>query len=252
MANNNFEHQFISKDLDAYKGMKVEEYVFCRLKNYHGEMQEYKLDFITLPDDIVSPRPVVIFIHGGGFVQPYNRRQAYIPIFAKSLTQAGYTVVSPDYPIFDDIVQRSMWNETLGADRAAEAAHLAYLYIKENADALKVDVERIALMGGSAGGMTGFYLLEHYDDDFKLFANCWGPPMHVIPDVSKFPPTISIHGTADETVPYELEIPIQSSFEDQGIPHKLITLENEGHTPMNRFSEFIPTLLEWLDKYMNV
>ena len=73
-----------------------------------------------------------------------------------------------------------------------------------------------------------------------------------MPDVTKFPPTVSIHGTDDITVSYELELPIQDAFEKAGIPHKLITLEGSGHTPIKRFNEYISTVIEWLDKYMNL
>lgn len=250
MINNDLEREFITKDLVAYEGMQVEEYTFCQLENYHGDMQDYKLDVITSPEKSDKPLPVVIFVHGGGFIQPYNKRQKYIPRFAKVLTKAGYAVVSPDYPAFDDIEHRATWNETLGADRAAEAVHLAYLYVKDNAERFNFDAEHIAVMGGSAGGMACFYLLEFYNDNFKVFGNCWGSPWDRVPNVTKFPPTVSIHGTADKKVSYELEIPIQDAFEKAGIPHELITLEDAPHTPMGHFETFIPVVLEWLDKYM--
>ena len=244
------EREFVTKDLVPYQGMNVEEYTFCQLENYHGEMQDYKLDVITLPEACEKPRPVVIFVHGGGFVQPHNKRQGYIPTFAKALTKAGYAVVSPDYPIFDNGAHRATWNETLGADRAAEAVHLAYLYVKENAEKFNFDADRIAVMGGSAGGMTCFYLLEFYNDSFRFFGNCWGSPWHRLPDVTKFPPTVSIHGTADQTVKFELELPIQEALEKAGIPHKLIAVEDAPHTPMKQFSTYISTVIEWLDRYM--
>lgn len=244
------ERQFVTKTLDAYEGMRLEEYTFCQLENYHGEMQDYKLDVITSPEESDTPRPVVIFVHGGGFVQPHDKRQGYIPTFARALTKAGYAVVSPDYPIFDNGEHRATWNKTMGADRAAEAVHLAYLYVKENAEKFNFDAEHIAIMGGSAGGMTCFYLLEHYNDEFKMFGNCWGTPWTGVPDVTSFPPTVSIHGTADKAVAYELEAPVQAALEKAGIPHKLITIEDAPHTPMRYFETFIPTVLEWLERYM--
>ena len=244
------ERKFVSDSLAAYEGMRLEEYSFCKLNDYSGEIKDYKLDIITSPEDSGSPRPVVIFVHGGGIVQPHNKRQGYIPVFAKALTKAGYAVVSPDYPIFDNSEQRSAWNDSLGADRAAEAVHLAYLYVKENAERFNFDAERIAVMRGSAGGMTCFYLLEHYDDSYIMFGNCWGAPWRGVPDVRKFPPTVSIHGTADQAVDYELEAPIQDGLEKAGIPHILITLEDAPHTPMKHFSTFMPIMLEWLEKYM--
>ena len=250
MSNVNPESQFVTKDLAAYAGTVVEEYTFCQMENYHGQVQDYKLDVITAPEAASSPRPVVIFVHGGGFVQPNDKRQGYIPVFAKALTKAGYAVVSPDYPVFDDHAHRATWNKTAGADRAAEAVYLAYQYVKANAERLNLDAEHIAVMGGSAGGMACFYLLEHYDVDVKMFGNCWGSPRYQPIDVSSFPPTLSIHGTADPTVPYELELPIQDDFARFGVPHELVSVEGAGHTPMKHFQTYIPTVIEWLDRYM--
>ena len=222
----NPELQFKLKSLATYDGMKLDEYSFVYMENYKGEQQEYKLDVIAPLEKSEAPRPVVIFVHGGGFAQPCDKRQAYIPMFAHHLTKAGYVVVSPDYPIFDDADQRAAYTgNDRGAARAAEAVHMAYLYIQQNAEGLHLDADRIAIMGGSAGGMTGFYLLDHYDDKFRMFGNCWGAPKGYMPDVTKFPPTLSIHGTADQAVPYELEAPIQAAFEAAGIDHELITLE---------------------------
>ena len=112
------------------------------------------------------------------------------------------------------------------------------------------DSEHIAIMGGSAGGMTCFYLLEHYNDEFKMFGNCWGAPWAVSPDVSEFPPTLSIHGTADMAVDYSLELPIQENFEKAGIPHRLITLDGAAHTPLSHFTVYMPIVLQWLKTYL--
>lgn len=244
------EHEFITKGLAGYDGMEVREYTFCKLENYNGDLQDYTLDLITRQSYDKKPLPVVFFIHGGGFLQPHDKRQGYISIFARELTRVGYAVVSPDYPIFDNVAQRSAWNATMGADRAAEAVHLAYLYIRENAERLNLDADRIALMGGSAGGMTGFYLLGHYNDNIRAFINCWGAPQGFSPCVSGFPPTLSIHGTADTLVRYELELPIQADLEKAGVVHELITLEGAGHTPMKFFATYIQSVIDWLDKYM--
>lgn len=249
IMNTDPERKFISNGIVAYDGMNLEEYVFCSLENYKGELQDYKLDIITSQKPSDKPIPVVIFVHGGGFVQPHDKRQGYIPTFARALTNAGYAVVSPDYPVFDNSAQREAWNDTLGADRAAEALHLAYEYVKANANKFNFDSERISIMGGSAGGMACYYLLEFYDDEYKLFGNCWGAPWRYTPDVSGFPPTVSVHGTADQAVSYALEAPIHAALDKEGIPNILVTLEDAPHTPMKHFDKFIPVIIEWLNKY---
>lgn len=240
------ENEINTRNDRLYSGMKLQEYPFAILRNSHGEPQTYYLDVIDAPEKSDSPRPVVIFVHGGGFVNHCDKRQGYIPVFARELTKAGYLVISPDYPVFDDVDQRDACGGfKAGADHAAEAVHETYLYIQQNAEALNADPSRVAIMGGSAGGMTAFSAIAKYNDKYRLFVNCWGSPKD-LPDLIDFPPVLSIHGTADQSVDYNLEIPIQDRLEALGIRHQLITLEGSRHTPMDRFREFVPAVLTYL------
>ena len=105
-------------------------------------------------------------------------------------------------------------------------------------------------MGGSAGGMAGFFAIADWEDHYRAFVNLWGAPKEA-PDLTKFPPTLSVHGTADKAVSYEWELPIQQRLEELHSPHELITLEGSGHTPLDRMDEFLPQAMKLLDKYLH-
>ena len=247
----NPEAEFQTHDTSKYAGMDLQEYPFATLQNNYGKEETYCLDVISSPEKSQSPCPVVIFIHGGGFVKNNDKRQGYIPVFARALTKAGYIVVSPDYPIYENRQDRNDdGGDKTAADRAAVAIHAAYEYVQQNAKKFNMDAARVALMGGSAGGMTGFAAIANYSDPYRLFVNCWGAIKHELPDMSSFPPVLSIHGTEDQLVDYELELPIQAKLEELGIRHELITLEGARHTPMGRFDEFIPKVLAYLEETM--
>lgn len=246
----NPEIEFRNKFKPDYSGMVLTELSFAEMTDHGGERHTYKLDLITPPVQPEQPMPVVFFIHGGGFLQPCDKRQAYICVFARKLTNAGYAVVSPDYPVFDDETQMAAHGgETAGYAKASEAVHLAYQYLHENAQKLHLNMEKVAIMGGSAGGMTAFYAIAHYTDRYAAFVNLWGAPDSV-PDLAKFPPALSVHGNADMIVAYEREAPVQEQLAQHGIPHALITLEGSGHTPLNRMDEFLPQMMELLAKYI--
>lgn len=237
-------------NVDKYANMDLQEFPFAELENNYGEIETYHLDVISSLEKTDVPSPVVIFIHGGGFLTLFNKRQGYVPKFARALTEAGYVVISPDYPSFNTVEdQDAAGGYPVAADRAATAIHAAYKYIQQHAEALKLNTSRIAIMGGSAGGMTAFSAIANYDDEYRLFVNCWGAPP-VLPSLAGFPPVLSIHGTADQSVDYSLEFPIQEALEALGIRHELITLVDAKHTPTKRFPEYIPTILSYLEDTM--
>jgi dipeptidyl aminopeptidase/acylaminoacyl peptidase len=43
------------------------------------------------------------------------------------------------------------------------------------------------------------------------------------------PPTISIHGDSDPTVPYAHSVRLQEALQKTGVPHELITIPGGGH-----------------------
>ena len=248
----NPEIQFHRRYDADYTGLSLREIPFGTMKDVHGQEKEYRLDFITAEELRDETYPCVIFVHGGGFTQPCDKRQAYISLFAKHLTRAGYIVVSPDYPVFDDEAQRdAAGGEKPAAAIAAEAVHLAYCYLENHAAELRIDMDRIAIMGGSAGGMTAFYAVAGYQDAYRALINLWGAP-GILPDLSAFPPTLSVHGDADPLVDYSRELRVLEGLEAHSIPHGLITLEGSGHTPLNRLDEFLPLILKHLGTWVSV
>lgn len=230
-----------------YTGMDLREMPYGTLADHRGTPTVYKLDLITAPDSGNKLRPVVLFIHGGGFIQPNDKRQAYVSRFARDLTTAGYTVVSPDYPVFDDGEHlASAGGEAAAYHLAANGIHGAYDFLRQNAVELGLDISHVFLIGGSAGAMAGFYAIADYQwDRYCAFVNLWGAP-DPLPSLVGFPPMYSIHGDADTLVPYERELPVQAALDEAGIPHELMTLPGRGHTPMMEFGRFMPAILTFM------
>ena len=88
-----------------------------------------------------APHPAVIVIHGGGFIGGTSRNgsEAYAADF---LAPAGYAVFSINYRLYPAAALSAMVADTQRAVR----------FVRHNAARYSVDPNRIALLGGSAGG----------------------------------------------------------------------------------------------------
>lgn len=235
-----------------YSGMTVEELPFCTMPDLFGQPITLATDLIRAETaDRTARLPVVIFVHGGGFVEPNDKRQAYISRFAKTLTGAGYAVLSPDYPQYDSPEQIQDKGEELRAVRTAgQAVHALYAWLTRHGADHGLDAGCVALMGGSAGAMAGFYAIaDHPGDRYRLFGKLWGAP-DPLPPLQNFPPVVSVHGTADPLVPYAREAALQAALEQSGVAHTLVTLDGAGHTPIGQMAQYMPVLLDWLTRTM--
>jgi acetyl esterase/lipase len=92
---------------------------------------------VYLPEGVAKP-PVVIFIHGGGFMLGDKAD----PQSLDALLAAGFAVAAINYRFTDTAIWPAQLEDVTAAVR----------YVRSNADALGVDGNRMALFGASAGG----------------------------------------------------------------------------------------------------
>jgi acetyl esterase/lipase len=123
-----------------------------------GKDWEQKLD-LYLPPNTGKPTPVVINIHGGGWNHGTKESQTGFNTFFKM----GFAVANIEYRLTPQAT----------APAAVEDARCALLYVIKNAKALNIDVNKVVVMGGSAGGhlalMAGLLANDHRFD-----GNCPG------------------------------------------------------------------------------
>lgn len=127
--------------------------VYTTVNGWEGKADLY------LPPKTNKPTPVVINIHGGGWKNGVKESQGGFSGFFK----AGFAVANIEYRLTGQAT----------APAAVEDARCALIYLIKNAAALNIDVNKIVLMGGSAGGHLAL-MAGLLGNDHRFDTNCPG------------------------------------------------------------------------------
>lgn len=101
--------------------------------------RELKLDLYLPALNIGAKRPAVLFIHGGGWRSGY--RTNFTP-FAVAMAKRGYAAATISYRLSEEALYPA----------AIHDAKAAVRWLRLNAEKYKIDADKIAVAGGSAGG----------------------------------------------------------------------------------------------------
>ncbi len=215
------------------------------------------LDFYQKKGD-TEVRPCVIFVFGGGFATGSRDAQAYENYF-NTLVGQGLKVASIDYRlglagIYDEV---GIFNtKPLGEaiDMAVADLFQATAYLISRAGEIGIDPSALIVSGSSAGAITSlqadWYLKNNHElsaslpEDFRyagvisfagaIFSTTGKPTYKESPS-----PTLFIHGTEDETVPYSKRrlfnkgffgpAFLTAEFIKKGYPFYFVTEEEGSH-----------------------
>jgi acetyl esterase/lipase len=153
----------------VYQATQVKTYgnvEYSRRPNANGEQytsdsrkaSEIGTDELTLTMDIrvppnatsVTPMPVVVFIHGGGY-NGGDKNEDYITGDSVSYAQSGFVTASINYRLTPDNTTSAERRQT-AIVQATEDAMDAIRFLKKNASTYHIDASRVAIVGTSAGG----------------------------------------------------------------------------------------------------
>ncbi|MEK8030253.1 alpha/beta hydrolase [Ideonella sp. DXS29W] len=137
---------------------------YSRRPNWNGvqytsdsrKSQELGTDQLTLKMDVwvppnatsATPMPLVVFVHGGGYVQGGKEERADD---ASGYARAGFVTASINYRLTPDNTD-SADLRTMAIIQASDDLMNAVRHLKANASVYHVDTSRIAIVGTSAGG----------------------------------------------------------------------------------------------------
>tara|TARA_Y100001001_G_scaffold142760_1_gene147656 strand:- start:2155 stop:3069 length:915 start_codon:yes stop_codon:yes gene_type:complete len=227
--------------------------------------RDNKVD-LYLPRGTDSPAPVLVYIHGGGWVGG-SKESSVLRLVP--WMEMGWAVVNVQYRL----------GEVSLAPAAVEDCLCALRWIIRNASNYNIDPERIVVTGNSAGGhlalttgmvpasagldrqcpgsetlsvaaIINWYGITDVGDlldgpNTKSYAVEWMGSMpnrfeiaeRVSPLTyvrSGLPPILTIHGDADPTVPYQHGVQLHEELSKVGVSNQLHTVPGGRHGGFNR------------------
>lgn len=211
------------------------------VNRFSGQVQTLLLDWYEPVGDTLAARPAYVVVHGGGFVGG-GRATAQVVSLSSQLCRAGYVVVSIDYrlapqgtPITPQVVED-----------AAHDFQAAVRWLRAQANARRIDSDRIAAVGSSAGAYT--VLASAYDDlgegssgnpglssRVRLVGDLWGALGDVSVMTTEEPPLFISHGTDDGTVPFARAQALVARAQAVGLPFEFHPIQGAGHAPWAAF-----------------
>lgn len=150
-----------------------------------------------------TPMPLVVLLHGFGASGAIQ--EAYFQ-FQSLAEERGFLYVHPDGTI--NQIGRQFWNATDAccgfATTVDDSAYLLALIEKVEAD-YNVDPKRIFLVGHSNGGFMSYRMACDHADKIAAIASLAGATYADTADCDPSEPVsvLQLHGTADDTIPYE-------------------------------------------------
>ncbi|NAS29516.1 alpha/beta hydrolase fold domain-containing protein [Flavobacteriaceae bacterium R38] len=179
--------------------------------------ESLQLDFYSSKDDSLKNRPLVVFMHGGGFSTGY-RNDAEITKLAKAFAKKGYPVASISYRLTrkgkgfgcDTPVKEKLEAFKLAGEDLLDAV----CFLSDKKERFKIDPSKIVLAGSSAGAegiLIATYnksLFFKNNDRYKnikpvAVVSLAGAILNV-DQITKTNavPGVFFHGTEDPLVPY--------------------------------------------------
>ena len=173
-------------------------------------------------DDSLEARPLVIWMHGGGF-KFGSKKIKGIRVWSKSFARRGYVCAAINYRLSK---KKPLRNFNALADACYDAVQdvtKAIQYFKRNASIYRIDTSKIILAGNSAGaiialhaayssnaglravskkGDTSFQSISYNPSGIAAVINFWGALFDTAFLQNTSVPIVSVHGTKDRIVPY--------------------------------------------------
>lgn len=270
------------------KPIRYKDYIFSKLtirKNLSystaipggTRKKYYRFDIYRAAQDSFSKKPLIIWMHGGGF-KFGSKKAKGIRLWSKSFARRGYVCVAINYRLSKKNPLRNFSALVRGCYEAVQDVTQATEFFKENEALYGIDTNRIILAGNSAGAIIALQtvyssytelaaLIDSNDANLPsniynptnvaAIINFWGALFNTNWLKNADVPIVSVHGRRDRIVPYDHKnLPVYGSFaihqkaDSLNIPNRLKTYDGYGHELQKHFIPILrsgATKRRWLE-----
>ena len=225
---------------------KTSDITYGSAVNQDGQTVTLRLDMYQPTGDLVAARPAIVWVHGGSFCCG-SKTSAEIVDEANVFARKGYVTVSIDYRLASggctgtaDIIRC-----VTAIGHAREDAQTAVRFLRSRASTYRIDPDRIAIGGSSAGAITALnvgYSPENpgpgnhqgFSSAVRAVQSISGAQLASGPINAGDAPALLFHNTQDPLVSYSWATATVDQATEAGLMAVLRTWEGSGHVPYSQ------------------
>ena len=140
---------------------------YGRAATVSGSLMDLMLDIYTGAGDTVKTRPLVIFIHGGGF-KDGDKLSNFGTLVCGGLAKRGYVVASINYRLGTSNTLKTDYEAMI---RAVQDGKAAVRFFRRYSALYGVDTSQIFVTGSSAGSITALHMAYLRENEIPTYAN---------------------------------------------------------------------------------
>jgi PKD repeat protein len=232
------------------------------------------MDIYQPLNDDLNKRPVIIFVHSGGF-STGNRNHDDMVAFCNEYAKRGYVTVTIDYRKGVYFYADANLHYTRAVYRGIQDGRTAVRYLRANAALYGIDPSKIYMGGSSAGafiGLHNIYMDKPEEKPYYAGTCTYGMPAITAPDLGGYEignnldqsgeadgifslwgavghtalitsdnnePVFLVHGTADTSVPFDIGHPFGVATFPQTHGSNRINMKLDSLSLTNKMTYFV-------------
>lgn len=240
---------------EIFSGARVtRDIVYTTRTDAKGKSVDLRLDLYEPEGDTALKRPLMVWIHGGGFFRG-GKTDGPIVRLATHFAQCGYVCASIEYRLALKNITSWFSSDKLrsAVEAGGEDANAALCFLSDGQERFRLDRSKVIIGGGSAGAFIALQAVcggKPASCGLKIRAvlDFWGGLLDTSLMTRSCPPILIVHGTDDRIVSYNFAERLVARAKETGVDYDLRALRDEGHSPWEHMYQYITWVHDFLDR----